>query len=155
MDEDIATSYKNSVTNNPEYIQATNKVNALNTQLADVNNNLRRLGEDVRKKYSADTPESLIASAIARDAKPLIDQAQYIQDQVTNAQAEATRIFDNNKEVFGLQMQERTNNRNLAFQLYNTINADEIRQDDIKREDERINKQIALEEFRYERAKAD
>jgi len=53
MDEDIATGYKNAVTNNPEYIQATNKVNALNTQLADVNNNLRKLGEDVRKKYSA------------------------------------------------------------------------------------------------------
>lgn len=155
MDDDIATSYRNSVTNNPEYIQATNKVNALNTQLADVNNNLRQLGEDVRKKYSAWTPESLIASAIAREAKPLIDQAQYIQDQVTNAQAEATRIFDNNKEVFWLQMQERTDNRNLAFKLYDTINADEIRQEDIQREDERIKKEIALEEYRYQRELAD
>lgn len=155
MDWDIATNYKNAVTNNPEYIQATNKVNALNTQLADVNNNLRQLGEDVRKKYSAWTPESLIASAIAREAKPLIDQAQYIQDQVTNAQAEATRIFENNKEVFGLQMQERTDNRNLAFKLYDTINADEIRQEDIQREDERIKKEIALEEYRYQRELAD
>ena len=155
MDWDIATNYKNAVTNNPEYIQATNKVNALNTQLADVNNNLRQLGEDVRKKYSADTPESLIASAIAREAKPLIDQAQYIQDQVTNAQAEATRIFENNKEVFWLQMQERTDNRNLAFKLYDTINADEIRQEDIQREDERIKKEIALEEYRYQRELAD
>lgn len=155
MDEDIATSYKNAVTNNPEYIQATNKVNAKLAELADVNNNLRKLGEDVRKKYSADTPESLIASAIARDAKPLIDQAQYIQDQVTNAQAEATRIFDNNKEVFWLQMQERTDNRNLAFKLYDTINADEIRQEDIMREDDRIKKEIALEEYRYQRELAD
>jgi len=52
-------------------------------------------------------------------------------------------------------MQERTDNRNLAFKLYDTINADEIRQEDIMREDDRIKKEIALEEYRYQRELAD
>lgn len=123
--------------------------------MAEVNNNINQLGKDVRAKYSAGTPESLIASAIAREAKPLIDQAQYISDQLTNAKSEATRIMDDSKALFDVQMADRNDKRNLAFKLYDTINAAEIRQEDIQREDDRINKEIALEEYRYQRELAD
>lgn len=57
--------------------------------------------------------------------------------------------------MFEIQMADRADKRNLAFKLYDTINAEEIRQEDIAREDDRIEKEIALEEYRYQRALAD
>lgn len=57
--------------------------------------------------------------------------------------------------MFEIQMADRADKRNLAFQLYNTINAEEIRQEDIAREDDRIQKEINLEEYRYQRALQD
>jgi len=149
------TTYKNLVTNNPEYIEANKKVSDLNSQMATVNNNINQLGTDIRKAVTGETPESVIASKIAREAKPLIDQAQYISDQLENAKAEATRIFEENRGMFDIQMADRADKRNLAFKLYDTINAEEIRQEDIEREDQRIEKEIALEEYRYQRELAD
>ncbi len=155
LDEDIMTTYKNLVTNDPKYIEANQKVTDLNTQMANVNNNINQLGTDIRKAVTGETPESVIASKIAREAKPLIDQAQYISDQLENAKAEATRISTENKDMFEMQMADRADKRNLAFKLYDTIKAEEIRQEDIQREDERIEKEIALEEYRYQRELAD
>jgi len=57
--------------------------------------------------------------------------------------------------MFDIQMADRADKRNLAFKLYDTINADEIRQEDIQREDERIQKEIDLEQKLYERNKKD
>jgi hypothetical protein len=149
------TTYKNLVTNNPEYIEANKKVSDLNGQMATVNNNINQLGTDIRKAVTGETPESVIASKIAREAKPLIDQAQYISDQLENVKAEATRISTENKDMFDIQMADRADKRNLAFKLYDTINAEEIRQEDIEREDQRIEKEIQLEEYRYQRELAD
>lgn len=105
--------------------------------------------------YTGSTPESVIASAIAKKAQPLIENGQYLQDQLTNATSEMNRILDDNKEIFKLQQDQRTNNRNLAFQLYGTINAEEIRQEDIAREDDRLRKEILLEQYRYGRNRTD
>lgn len=40
--------------------------------------------------------------------------------------------------MFGLQLQERQDNRNLAFKLYDTINAAEIRKEDTIRADKEL-----------------
>lgn len=93
LSTDIASEYQNAVTNNPAYQSSVQKFNEINWQIAENNKNIAALREDVRKKYSAWTPESLIASAIARDAKPLIDQAQYLAELQGNAEAEMTRII--------------------------------------------------------------
>ena len=151
MDTDLASEYQNTVTNNPEYQASVQKFNGINQQIADNNKNIQALNEAVRKKYSAWTPESLIASAIAREARPLIEQWQYLSQLQANAQADMSRIFDQNKEMFTLKQQERTDNRNIAFQLYNTINADQIRQEDIAQKDIDLKKQIALEEYQHGR----
>lgn len=146
MDTDVGEEYKNAVTSNPEYQSSVTKYNDLNQQIADNNKNIQALSTDIRKKYSAGTPESLIASAIARDAKPLLEQGLYLSQLQKNAESEMTRIFDENREMFSLKQQERTENRNIAFQLYNTINAENIRQEDIQRKDEELKKQIEYEE---------
>lgn len=155
MDTDVASEYQNSVINNPAYQASIQTMNGINQQIADNNKNINALREDVRKKYSAWTPESLIASAIAREARPLIEQWQYLAQLQENAQSEMTRLFEENKQVFDLKQDELTNNRNIALKLYETINAEEIRQEDIIREDDRIKKEIALEEYRYQRELAD
>jgi len=117
-----------------------------------VNNNINQLGTDIRKAVTGETPESVIASKIAREAKPLIDQAQFIQDQLENAKAEATRISTENKDMFDIQMADRADKRNLAFKLYDTINADEIRQEDIQREEENYARDVRRADFEYQRA---
>ena len=65
------------------------------------------------------------------------------------------RIYDANKENFEIQMEDRNQKRQMAFQLYGTTRAEEIRQEDIEREDERLRKEIAREEALYGREKSD
>lgn len=97
LDEDIMTTYKNMVTNNEEYAAANTKVTDLSNQLAKVNNDMNVIGEDMRKKITGETPESVIASKIAREAKPLLDKATYIENQLEIAKADANRIMADNK----------------------------------------------------------
>ena len=148
LSTDIATQYSNAVTNNPQYLAKAEELSGISKDLAGVNANLRALGDDVRKKYSAGTPESLIASATAREAKPLMEQAQYLFDLQTNATTELNRISQDSKEMFSIQQEERNRNQTLAFQLYNTVNAEEIRQEDIVRADEEL--RIKMEQSRTE-----
>lgn len=53
MDTDVAGEYQNSVINNPAYQASIQQMNGINKQIADNNNNINKLREDVRKKYSA------------------------------------------------------------------------------------------------------
>lgn len=138
MDTDVATEYKNAVINNPEYQSSVQKYNTINSQIAENNKNIQALSDDVRKKYSAWTPESLIASAIARDAKPLIQNGQYLSELQTNAQAEMSRIFDENKEMFALKQEERNAKNQRMIELYGTLRNEEIRQEDFARAEEKI-----------------
>ena len=142
LDEDIMTQYKNIVTNNEDYVNANTKVTDLSTQLAKVNNDMNVIGEDMRKKITGETPESVIASKIAREAKPLLDKATYLQNQLEIAQADANRIMADNKGMFELQMADRADKRNLAFQLYGTINAAEIRKEDVLMADEELKQKM-------------
>lgn len=142
MDTDVAGEYQNSVINNPAYQASIQAMNGINQQIADNNKNINALRDDVRKKYSAGTPESLIASAIAREARPLIEQGQYLTELQTNAQAEMTRLFEENKQVFDLKQEEITNNRNIALQLYGTIRAEEIRAEDLAIKDKELQQEM-------------
>lgn len=143
MNTDIAQEYQNTVTNNPAYQSAVQNYNGINQQIADNNNNINKLREDVRKKYSAWTPESLIASAIAREARPLIEQGQYLSQLQANAQAEMTRIFDENKTGFEIKQQQEQQNMERAYQLYGTVRGEEIRQEDFARADKKLADEIA------------
>lgn len=142
MDTDVAGEYQNSVIKNPAYQNSIQTLNGINQQIADNNKNINALREDVRKKYSAWTPESLIASAIAREARPLIEQGQYLTQLQQNAQAEMTRLFEENKQVFDLKQEEITNNRNIALQLYGTIRAEEIRAEGLAIKDKELKQQM-------------
>ena len=53
MDTDVASEYKNTVINNPAYQSSIQVLNGINQQIANNNNNITKLREDVRKKYSA------------------------------------------------------------------------------------------------------
>lgn len=148
MDTDVASEYQNAVVNNPAYQASVQQFNGINQQIADNNKNIKALSTDVRAKYSAWTPESLIASAIAREAKPLLEQGQYLAQLQANAESEMTRILEENKDVFELKQQQISNNRNIALQLYGTIRAEEIRAEDIMRADEEL--QMKMEQARSE-----
>lgn len=143
MDTDIAWEYQTVVKNNPEYLASVEKFNGINSQIAENNKNITALSDDVRKKYSAWTPESLIASAIAREAKPLIENGKYLSELQNNAQAEMTRIFDDNKELFTIKQQERNDKNQKMIDLYGTIRSEEIRQEDFARADKKLADEIA------------
>lgn len=143
MDTDVAGEYQNTVINNPAYQNSVQQLNGINQQIADNNNNINKLREDVRKKYSAWTPESLIASAIAREARPLIEQGQYLSQLQSNAQAEMTRIFEENKDVFDMKQAERKQKNDRMIELYGTLRNEEIRQEDFTRADQKLADEIA------------
>lgn len=154
MDTDVAGEYQNSVINNPAYQASIQQMNGINKQIADNNNNINKLREDVRKKYSAWAPESLIASAIAREARPLIEQGQYLTELQKNAQAEMTRLFEENKAVFDLKQEERNTKNQRMIDLYGTIRNEEIRQEDYARADQKLADEIARLE-KTDKAKAE
>ena len=143
MDTDVASEYQNSVINNPAYQASIQNMNGINQQIADNNKNINALRDDVRNKYSAGTPESLIASAIAREARPLIEQGQYLSELQKNAQSEMTRLFEENKAVFDLKQEERNTNNQRMIDLYGTIRNEEIRQEDFARADQKLADEIA------------
>lgn len=143
MDTDVAGEYQNSVINNPAYQASIQQMNGINQQIADNNNNINALRNDVRKKYSAWARESLIASAIAREARPLIEQGQYLTQLQQNAQAEMTRLFEENKAVFDLRQEERNTKNQRMIDLYGTIRNEEIRQEDFARADQKLADEIA------------
>jgi hypothetical protein len=155
MDEDIATSYSNMVTNNQSYIDAVAKNNEVVAKINEKNSEIRAIGDDVRKTLSGDTPESLVASRIARETRPLLLELQTLQDEQSAAQSEMNRILDENKTMFALQQQDRQEKQQMAMTLYGTLRAEEIRQEDIEREDIRLQKEIAREEMIYGREKSD
>lgn len=146
LSTDIAWEYQNTVINNPAYQGSVQKFNDINQQIADNNKNIQALRDDVRKKYSAWTPESLIASAIAREARPLIEQGQYLSQLQANAESEMTRILEENKSVFEMKQKQQERNQNTAMQLYWTIRAEEIRIEDLARKDEEL--RIQMEQAR-------
>lgn len=143
LSTDIAWEYQNTVINNPAYQGSVQKFNDINQQIADNNKNIQALRDDVRKKYSAWTPESLIASAIAREARPLIEQGQYLSQLQANAESEMTRILEENKSVFEMKQQERTQKNQRMMELYGTIRSEEIRQEDMARADKLLADEIA------------
>ena len=143
MDTDVAQEYQNSVINNPAYQASIQAMNGINQQIADNNKNINALRTDVRNKYSAGTPESLIASAIAREARPLIEQGQYLSELQKNAQSEMTRLFEENKQVFDLKQEERNTKNQRMIDLYGTIRNEEIRQEDFARADQKLADEIA------------
>jgi hypothetical protein len=143
LSTDIASDYQNAVINNPAYQDSVQKFNDINGQIAENNKNISALREDVRNKYSAWTPESLIASAIAREARPLIEQGQYLAELQSNAESEMTRILGENKDMFALRQQEREQKNQRMMQLYGTIREEEIRQEDMARADKLLEAEIA------------
>lgn len=136
-------------------MKAVNTLDNINSQIAENNKSINALYTDVRASLSSSTPESMVASRIAREAKPLIEQGMYLAELAQNAESSMNRIYDANKENFEIQMQDRNQKRQTALELYGTIRADEIRQEDIEREDERLQKEIAREELLYGREKSD
>ena len=85
----------------------------------------------------------MVASRIAREAKPLIEKGMYLAELAQNAESSMNRIYDANKENFEIQMEDRNQKRQTAFQLYGTIRAEEIRQEDIIRADKKLADEIA------------
>lgn len=143
LSTDLASEYQNNVVNNPAYQASVQKFNDINQQIADNNKNIQALSNDVRRKYSAWTPESLIASAIAREARPLLEQWQYLSNLQSNAESEMTRILEDNKQVFDLKQQDRTQKNQRMIDLYGTIRTEEIRQEDLLRADKKLEDEIA------------
>jgi len=142
LSTDIAQDYQSAVTNNPAYQASVQKFNDINGQIAENNKFITALRDDVRKKYSAWTPESLIASAIAREARPLIEQGQYLAELQSNAESEMTRIMGENKDMFAMRQDDRKQKQNIAMQLYGTIRAEEIRAEDLEIKDRELQQEM-------------
>lgn len=54
-----------------------------------------------------------------------------------------TRILDENKDIFTIKQQERTEKNNRMMDLYGTIRNEEIRQEDFARADQKLADEIA------------
>lgn len=70
----------------------------------------------------------------------------YLAELADNAESSMNRIFDANKDAFEVQMEDRNQKRQMAFQLYGTVRAEEIRQEEIIRKDQEL--QMAMEQAR-------
>lgn len=153
FDSDIAGRFQNEVSNDPNIARAFESLEKTQRDLDEIDQSLENLEDDIRSTYTGDVPElSVLQARVAKEAKPLIRRRWQVLDELSIKQAEATRLSEQAREIFQLKVQDAQNLQTFAMQMYNVARADEIREEDIIREEQRYQQEIARADMEYQRA---
>lgn len=134
----------------PQMDSLRQNITKTSVEIRGIQEAMRKQADDLKERFKG-LPMSTILAMASTKNKPLTDQLYALQDQLTLDSAEYNAQLDQAKTEIDYTLQQSQRAENRAFQLYNTTNAEEIRQEDIQREDERIKRDIELEEYRYQR----
>lgn len=134
----------------PQMDSLRQNITKTSLEIRGIQEAMRKQADDLKERFKG-LPMSTILAMASTKNKPLTDQLYALQDQLTLDSAEYNAQLDQAKTEIDYTLQQSQRAENRAFQLYNTTNAEEIRQEDIQREDERIKRDIELEEYRYQR----
>lgn len=134
----------------PEMDNLRKNITQTTVDIRGIQEAIRQQANDLKERFKG-LPMSTILTMASAKNKPLTDQLYALQDQLTLDSAEYNAQLDQAKDEIEYTLQNNQRLEKRAFDIYGTVRSEEIRQEDIQREDERIKRDIELEEYRYQR----
>lgn len=136
--------------NNPEMIQSREAINTLQTQKREIEKAKRDLWDDYKAKNS-DMPISMILAGYNIASKGLDDQMYTINDNLNTEISNYNSYLDEMNAEMDWELKQQGKEEERLWNIYGVTSKEQIRQEDIQREDARIEQSIQLEEARYQR----
>lgn len=152
LQTDVAGRFQQEVLNDPKLQASYDELENVQRDLNEIDDSLDSLGDEIRASFTGEVPEARLQARIAKEAWPLIKRRGQVLDELAIKQAEVTRLSEEAREIFGLKLQDAERIQDFAFQMYGVQRADEIRYEDIAREEQRYQQEIARADMEYQRA---
>jgi len=136
--------------NYPDMENARTEIVTAQTQLRQAQRAKRELFDDYKKKNSS-LPISMIMAGYSALSRGLDDQIYEINDSLNQNVALYNSYLDEAKSEIDWEIGKQAKDEARLFQMFGITRAEEVRSEDIQREDKRIQDQIDLEQIRYDR----
>ena len=144
---EMKTAYQDA---HPEMIQSRDKINELQTKNRQANLAKMNLYDEVRQKFS-DLPMSMIMATYSGLTRNLDNEIYMNNDQLNTEISNYNMYLDDMNAEIEFDIAEQGKEEQRLFAIYGVTSKEQIRNEDIAREDARIEQSIQLEEARYQR----
>lgn len=134
----------------PEMLEARDNINDLTTQKREIERAKRDLYDEYKAKNSG-LPISMIMAGYSALSKWLDDQLYSINDNLNTEIANYNSNLDEMNMEMEWELSQQGKQEDRLWKMYGVTRAEEVRSEDIAREDARLEQAIQLEEARYER----
>lgn len=144
---EMKTAYQDA---HPEMIQSRDQINNLTTQKRDLQLAKMNLYEETKKRLSG-YPISMIMAAYSAASRDLDNSIYLINDDLNTEISNYNMYLDDMNAEIDFDIAQQGKEEQRLFDIYGVTSKEQIRNEDIAREDARIEQSIALEEQRYQR----
>lgn len=134
----------------PDMDAAKEEIVTAQTQLRELQRAKRDLYADYKKKNSS-LPISMIMAGYSALSRDLDNSIYEVNDTLSQNVAVYNSYLDEANAEIEWEIGDQQAQEERLFNMYGVTSAEEIRQQDIQREDDRIQQSIDLEEQRYQR----
>lgn len=134
----------------PEMVTARDTINTLQTQKREIERAKRDLWDEYKAKNSS-MPIQMILAGYNIASKSLDDQMYSINDNLNTEISNYNSYLDEMNAEMDWEIAQQGKQEERLWNIYGVTSAEQIRQEDIQREDARIEQSIQLEEARYQR----
>ena len=144
---EMKTAYQDA---HPEMIQSRDQINALTTQKRDLQLAKMNLWKEWKEKNSS-YPISMITAGYSAASRDLDNQIYLINDDLNTEISNYNMYLDDMNAEIDFDIAQQGKEEQRLFDIYGVTSKEQIRNEDIAREDARIEQSIQLEEQRYQR----
>ncbi len=144
---EMKTAYQDA---HPEMIQSRDQINALTTQKRDLQLAKMNLWKEWKAKNSS-YPISMIMAGYSAASRDLDNSIYLINDDLNTEISNYNMYLDDMNAEIDFEIGQQGKEEERLWNMYGVTRAEEVRSEDIQREDMRIQQSIDLEEQRYQR----
>lgn len=150
MGQDTLGVY-DSMMNAPEIVNASNQIKDVEQELITVGEQINGIQTEVEKTLPAWVPASIIAGEVANRQKWLYTKVTALEARRQSLNQNYNRMVEMATRRYEVYAGEQKAKQDFMMKVYGVASEQEIRYEDMQREDQRLSQQIQLEEVNYQR----
>lgn len=150
MGQDTLGVY-DSMMNAPEIVNASNQIKDVEQELITVGEQINGIQTEVEKALPAWVPASIIAGEVANRQKWLYTKVTALEARRQSLNQNYNRMVEMATRRYEVYAGEQKAKQDFMMKVYGVASEQEIRYEDMQREDQRLSQQIQLEEVNYQR----
>ena len=120
-------------------------------EIISIQKTLQNVEKQVEKELWAEVPQSIIESEVALRSEGLYEKAQLLFTQKQSQEANYNRLVEQGTKRFEIAQAEEESRKAFLTQMYGVVRSEEIREEDIIRENLQLDQKIKREEVKYKR----